>query len=166
MVTMRGTDHAGKMYGQLQAVRPLDQRDAKGQVIWECACACGSVINVAGPLLTRGDYQSCGCQRIKHGLCEHPLYVTWTLIRQRVDNPKCPAYRLYGGRGISYSARWNDFETFLSDVGQRPENPPGWVSRKPYWSIDRIDPDGNYEPSNIRWATPTEQNRNKSKVRA
>lgn len=160
----KATDHTGKMYGQLRAVRPLDQRDSKGHVVWECACACGAVVNLVGSLLSRGNYQSCGCQRVKHRLIDHPLYSTWCQIRYRVNTPSAPAYPLYGGRGISYSPRWDDFRLFLADVGERPDNPEGWTSRKPYWTLDRIDPDGNYEPGNIRWATPSEQTRNRSKA--
>ena len=164
MDTMRATDHTGKTYGQLKAVRPLPERDRKGQVIWECECACGAVVNVLGTSLTRGFNKSCGCRQAKHRMINHPLYSTWCQIRYRVNTPSAPAYRLYGGRGITYSPRWDDFGVFLADVGERPADPEGWTSRKPYWSLDRIDPDGNYEPGNIRWATPSEQTRNRSKA--
>jgi len=166
MEVMRVRDHTGARYGRLTAVRPTDQRDNKGQVIWECACECGSMIRIAGAQL--GNRTSCGCARggSTHGLSKHPLYTVWCQIRYRINNPNAPAYRLYGGRGISYSPRWDDFKLFLSDVGERPDNPEGWTSRKPYWTLDRIDPDGNYEPGNVRWATPSEQTRNRSRVGA
>src|SRR6187549_84874 len=166
MYSVKMKDHSGKRYGRLLVSQSLDERDSKGQVVWDCTCDCGSKVKVSGGDLR--SRRSCGCAKggTTHGLAgRHPLYTTWTLIRQRVDNPTCPYYRLYGGRGISYTPRWNDFLLFLNDVGERPPNPEGYTSRKPYWSIDRIDPDGNYEPGNIRWATQAEQNRNKSKVR-
>jgi len=72
-------------------------------------------------------------------------------MRQRCRNPRNIGYKRYGGRGISICEHWNDFATFLADMGPRPS---------PEHSIDRIDGDGNYEPSNCRWATPKKQRRN------
>ena len=73
-------------------------------------------------------------------------------MRARCGNRKTPGYERYGGRGISVCSQWSDFDVFLADVGPRPG---------PDFSIDRIDNDGNYEPSNVRWATRHQQNRNK-----
>lgn len=75
-------------------------------------------------------------------------YRTWSSMRSRCRNPKSQDYAMYGGRGIAVCERWNSFAAFLSDMGQKPT---------PKHSIDRIDGDGNYEPSNCRWATPKEQ---------
>lgn len=82
---------------------------------------------------------------------QHPCYVTWIQMRQRCSNPNSDKYELYGGRGISVCERWEDFENFCDDMGERP----------PSMSLDRIDPNGNYEPGNCRWATIFTQNRNK-----
>lgn len=71
-------------------------------------------------------------------------------MRQRCNNPNSDQWKWYGGRGISICERWDNFTLFLEDMGERPQG----------HSIDRINPDGNYEPSNCRWATPKQQAEN------
>jgi hypothetical protein len=83
----------------------------------------------------------------KHGWSTTPTYNSWRSMRHRCDNESNVGYAQYGGRGISYCERWALFENFLADMGERPEGK----------TLDRIDPDGNYEPSNCRWATVSEQ---------
>lgn len=86
----------------------------------------------------------------KHGWSKTPTYVSWNSMRDRCSNPGNASYKLYGGRGITVCERWQtDFMAFLEDMGERPSLEH---------SIDRIDPDGNYEPSNCRWLTRAEQN--------
>ncbi len=92
----------------------------------------------------------------KHGFATHgrvsPEYRTWAGMRSRCLNNRNPKFPDYGGRGITVCARWNDFEAFLFDMGNRPSKSH---------SIERKDVDGNYEPSNCKWATAAEQSNNK-----
>ena len=80
-----------------------------------------------------------------------PEHNVWSGMHLRCKNPKSNSYQFYGGRGIVVCERWNDFFAFVEDMGRRPDG----------MSLDRIDPEGNYEPSNCRWATNREQSRNK-----
>ena len=83
-------------------------------------------------------------------------YDIWKQMKQRCFNSRCAAYKYYGARGITVCKEWiESFDTFLKDMGFRPEG----------LSIERIDNDGNYEPSNCKWATTAEQNRNQQKHR-
>lgn len=77
-----------------------------------------------------------------------PTYRTWVSMLARCSNPKASNYHLYGGRGIRVCERWHDFAAFLADVGERPDGT----------TLDRFpNPSGNYEPGNVRWATPKQQ---------
>lgn len=81
-----------------------------------------------------------------------PEYNSWKGMRQRCNNPNHPKYSLYGGRGIRVCERWDaSFSDFLHDMGKRPG---------PGYSLDRINNDGDYTPSNVRWATQSDQCRN------
>lgn len=92
-----------------------------------------------------------GLREENHGLSKSYIYKIWTAMRQRCSNPKAPHYDRYGGRGIKVCERWGLFTNFYKDVGDRPNKG---------YSLDRIDNNGNYEPSNIRWATQKEQLKN------
>lgn len=135
----------------------------------ECVCRCGNVRVVAIDKLFRGHSTSCGgCKRgdanrrtkLKHGHarkdCLTTEYYSWSAMIGRCKYDSTGGFENYGGRGISVCERWsgeNGFENFLQDMGPKPS---------PKHSIDRFpDKNGNYEPGNCRWATDTEQIRNR-----
>lgn len=152
-------DLSGKKFGRLTPIRVVSKDKDKN--LWECRCDCGNTSVVATEALTSGNTKSCGCykadefkQRVtKHGMKHTKIYGTWLNMKNRCNNPRCKAYPYYGGRGIKVCDDWNNrFESFLRDMREPSDNS---------LSIDRIDPDGNYEPSNCRWATEYTQQHNK-----
>lgn len=104
--------------------------------------------------------QTTTCRSTTHGHARRQqqtsTYLCWSAMHRRCFNHNAKDYPEYGGRGITVCDRWRQFEGFLADMGERPAG----------LSIDRFpDNDGNYEPSNCRWATPSEQARNRRKAR-
>lgn len=155
-------------FGRLVAITATEKR-VNSNVIWHCVCDCGKAAFSQATHLLSGRRVSCGCAKIagtqirkkqpRHGHCieskSTPTYRTWSGMQSRCFNKNVPGYKHYGGRGIIVCKRWQTFENFLHDMGEKPAG----------LSIDRIDVNGNYEPANCRWATNKEQSQNKRNTR-
>lgn len=159
---MRVVNLLGQTFGRLTVIKQADARSPHG-VMWVCRCACGRESTVRGKHLRAGRTQSCGCLQSEqtsvrtqtHGRSRTRVYRIWRAMINRCHYPRYPERHLYGGRGIVVCERWREsFEAFLADMGEPA----------PHLSIDRIDPDGNYEAGNCRWATAAEQARNRRVV--
>lgn len=129
-------------------------------------CYCGKEFEVRLAVLKSGDARSCGCyrksrisqQNTTHGMTRTPTHNSWASMKMRCKDKNHNHYRHYGGRGIKYIKRWEKFENFLSDMGERPPNK----------TLDRKNPNGNYSKRNCRWASSKEQannQRNRKKFR-
>jgi len=163
-------DLRGKRFSRLTVIEHVGSKKTKTGTIakWKCICECGNTCIVPSNNLKMksGATHSCGClskesayknlkkgqDRKTHGLTNTSTYNSWRSMIQRCDNPNSPAYKNYGGRGITYPTEWKDFNNFFEDMGQRP-------SRE--YSIDRIDNDKSYSTDNCKWSTYFEQNNNK-----
>lgn len=151
----------GERFGML-TVLSLKNTDGGHGAKWLCQCDCGNKVVVRSDGLTTGHTTSCGCYRdsgvpkIRHGMTNTRLHREWNAMKQRCNNPNFKQFKDYGGRGIKVCDEWNGkhgFDNFLKwakENGQRDD-----------LEIDRIDNDGNYEPSNCRWVTHKENMNNR-----
>ena len=156
---MKLIDLTGRKFGDW-TVSHRHTKNKTGHAMWICVCICGTEREICGTDLTRRNPTGCGCR--KHGHARRgdrsPEHQAWADMRQRCNNPKNKSWDIYGARGIAVCDRWENFEKFLSDMGERPAG----------MSLDRINNDGNYEPGNCRWTTNSVQavNRGTTKLDA
>lgn len=155
-------DLIGKKFTNLTVIEEAG-RNKDGRVIWLCKCDCGNYHKTLGKYLLEGSTTSCGCRRAKiladeaeaiktHGMSNTKLYSVWSGMKRRCNNPNDDSYNNYGGRGIKVCEDWNKFENFYE-----------WAINNGYsgeLTIDRINVDGDYEPSNCRWADHKTQGNN------
>ncbi len=173
---MKAIDLTGQRYGKLTVIKQVESKvtpSGQKQKQYLCKCDCGNEVIVRSLALRNGDTKSCGCLKVKqaketlktikpkHGLRYTRVYGIWKDMKQRCYNLKAANYERYGGRGIKICEEWKN----------NPEAFYNWAMANGYaenLTIDRINNDGNYEPSNCRWITMKEQaqNRHKRKTKA
>jgi hypothetical protein len=160
----RFKDLTNKRFGRLFVIVRANEVGENSCATWLCFCECGNLKVIPSRSLLYGATKSCGCLQkdviikllTKHGEAKTsdvtPEYSAWRNMLQRCRNKKCKVYKYYGGRGIRVCRRWYKFKNFIKDMGRKP---------KPNLTLERVNNDKGYKPSNCIWATWSQQAKNK-----
>lgn len=157
-ISPNALDLIGKKFGRLIVLERADKTPG-AQQRWKCLCDCGKETFVTTGHLRSGHTSSCGClglerataSKVKHGQSNTKLFRVWNGIKQRCYNKNVKGFKWYGGKGVSICEEWLEFSAFYD-----------WAVSHGYidgLSIDRIDPEGSYEPNNCRWITRSENSK-------
>ena len=154
-------DISGMRFGRVVALYDTGKRSKSKKPIYYCVCDCGTEFETIAPSLINGDAKSCGCLKReklrKHGMHMTKLYRRWADMLSRCRCKNSSNYKYYGAKGVRVTPEWEEFESFME-----------WSLENGYaenLSIDRINPAGDYEPSNCRWADRRTQDRNRRNSR-
>ena len=164
-------DKTGKRFGRLVAIKIVGKSD-NGARIWLCKCDCGKEHYVESCRLNKNGTKSCGClskeklidRSRTHGMTKTRIFSIWDGMKKRCLLPTNGGYKNYGARGIKVCERWLEFQNFYDDMYESYLKHVEEFGEK-NTSLDRIDVNGNYEPSNCRWATLEEQNNHRTNNR-
>lgn len=155
-VMVSSDNMVGITFGRLLVLEESTPRNGRRHYL--CRCSCGKEKSISAKCLRNGDTKSCGCLQIEiasrpksHGMSYTRTYRSWSNMVQRSTNANNERFKDYGGRGVGICKRWLTFSNFLYDMGEAPEG----------MEIDRINNNKGYAKGNCRWATPTQNNRNK-----
>ena len=158
---MKIKDLTGMVFGRLTVLCIAESKQGD-KYKWVCKCECGNITEKVGSDIKNGTTRSCGClakevssaRATTHGMSNTKEYYAWKSMIERCNRKGHEYYHKYGGRGIVVCEEWlNGFSAFLRDMGKAPTKEH---------SLERIDNDGNYEPSNCKWGTKQEQSQNRS----